>query len=318
VPALFENLFIVTYGRSGSTLLQGLMNSIPGYLIRGENDDLVGQLLQTRNKLLRRHKPIVTLSRAAWYGRENFRDEVLLQPLRGVIDAVLLTGAERDTVRCYGFKEIRYPLPEVEDKVNFLRTLYPRAAFIFNTRDPKDVVQSDFQIGKPVEEFEALNAEFGRLATMADSFLIAYEDVVSRNDNLRHLFQFLDEPFDAAAVDAVVMRRHGFHAEKSPFGNADPFHIKLEDRTPFDKLRIHSVEIGQHAVKLTGTMALKTGFDLALVTTEAAQITVEHNPSSQESGPHNFCIHIEGFAGDAIALNLGKYKIFTLRNLDIH
>src|SRR5688572_1085508 len=32
------HLFIVTYGRSGSTLLQGVLNSIPGYLIRGEND----------------------------------------------------------------------------------------------------------------------------------------------------------------------------------------------------------------------------------------------------------------------------------------
>ena len=30
-------IFIVTYGRSGSTLLQGILNSIPGYLVRGEN-----------------------------------------------------------------------------------------------------------------------------------------------------------------------------------------------------------------------------------------------------------------------------------------
>jgi hypothetical protein len=30
-------VFIVTYGRSGSTLLQGVLNSIPGYLVRGEN-----------------------------------------------------------------------------------------------------------------------------------------------------------------------------------------------------------------------------------------------------------------------------------------
>ena len=28
-------VFICTYGRSGSTLLQGVLNSIPGYLIRG-------------------------------------------------------------------------------------------------------------------------------------------------------------------------------------------------------------------------------------------------------------------------------------------
>jgi hypothetical protein len=32
-----DHLFIVTYGRSGSTLLQGILNSTPGVLIRGEN-----------------------------------------------------------------------------------------------------------------------------------------------------------------------------------------------------------------------------------------------------------------------------------------
>src|SRR5690606_340365 len=37
-PGTYSNVFIVTYGRSGSTLLQGVLNSIPGYLIRGEND----------------------------------------------------------------------------------------------------------------------------------------------------------------------------------------------------------------------------------------------------------------------------------------
>ena len=29
--------FVVTYGRSGSTLLMGVLNSIPGYCLRGEN-----------------------------------------------------------------------------------------------------------------------------------------------------------------------------------------------------------------------------------------------------------------------------------------
>jgi hypothetical protein len=33
----FRLSFVVTYGRSGSTLLQGLLNSIPRYCIRGEN-----------------------------------------------------------------------------------------------------------------------------------------------------------------------------------------------------------------------------------------------------------------------------------------
>lgn len=37
----FGSVLIITYGRSGSTLLQGILNSIPGYLIRGENENLM-------------------------------------------------------------------------------------------------------------------------------------------------------------------------------------------------------------------------------------------------------------------------------------
>ena len=35
---------MVTYGRSGSTLLMGLLNTLPGYLIRGENRDALHHL----------------------------------------------------------------------------------------------------------------------------------------------------------------------------------------------------------------------------------------------------------------------------------
>jgi len=30
-------VFVVTYGRSGSTLMQGLLNALPGVLVRGES-----------------------------------------------------------------------------------------------------------------------------------------------------------------------------------------------------------------------------------------------------------------------------------------
>src|SRR5690606_25612278 len=35
---------VFTYGRSGSTLLMGLLNSIPGYCIRGENNNALHSL----------------------------------------------------------------------------------------------------------------------------------------------------------------------------------------------------------------------------------------------------------------------------------
>ena len=33
----FKSIIIVTYGRSGSTLLQGLLNASPEILVKGEN-----------------------------------------------------------------------------------------------------------------------------------------------------------------------------------------------------------------------------------------------------------------------------------------
>ena len=33
----FDYLFTLTYARSGSTLLQNILNSVPGVLFRGEN-----------------------------------------------------------------------------------------------------------------------------------------------------------------------------------------------------------------------------------------------------------------------------------------
>src|SRR3954464_1127587 len=39
-------VFVVTYGRSGSTLVQGLLNALPGTLVRGENNFYILPLFQ--------------------------------------------------------------------------------------------------------------------------------------------------------------------------------------------------------------------------------------------------------------------------------
>ena len=47
----FDSVLIVTYGRSGSTLLQGILNSIEGCLIRGENDNFCFALYQAHQSI---------------------------------------------------------------------------------------------------------------------------------------------------------------------------------------------------------------------------------------------------------------------------
>ena len=44
-------LFVVTYGRSGSTLVQGLLNAMPGVLVRGENNLFVLPLFRSWDAL---------------------------------------------------------------------------------------------------------------------------------------------------------------------------------------------------------------------------------------------------------------------------
>ena len=42
-----QYLFVITYGRSGSTVLLNLLNAIEGYTIRGENCGIVSHLART-------------------------------------------------------------------------------------------------------------------------------------------------------------------------------------------------------------------------------------------------------------------------------
>lgn len=47
----FGSILVITYGRSGSTLLQGILNSIDGILIRGENHNFLLRSLLVLQKL---------------------------------------------------------------------------------------------------------------------------------------------------------------------------------------------------------------------------------------------------------------------------
>ena len=70
-PALnFRSILIVTYGRSGSTLVQGMLNTVDGLLIRGENMNIFSEffkIYQTLTKL-KLHHPATVLPEQPWYG----------------------------------------------------------------------------------------------------------------------------------------------------------------------------------------------------------------------------------------------------------
>lgn len=209
-------LFVMTYGRSGSTLVNGLLNAIPGYLVRGENRDALHHLFLF-------HTTLATESRRA--SREALRERT--NPFFGIGDfppQQSLDGIRRlalDTVlrptpqtRVTGFKEIRWYHPDVEEYVAWLQQVFPGARFLLNTRAHADVLQSKWWAKGDREQNAATLAgiEAGMLA-LADglgeaAYRVHYDDYVADPTVLRGLYAWLGEEWDEASVRATLAVRH--------------------------------------------------------------------------------------------------------------
>lgn len=206
-------VFVVTYGRSGSTLLAGILNSIPGYLIRGENRDALHHLFlfhQTLATERERVGPVNGRQRThPFYGIGDVPLDRSLTGLRAlVLDTVL---RPKPDTRVTGFKEIRWYHPDLPDYVAWLREVFPGARFLVNTRNHADVLRSGWWAeGDHAAGLAA--AEAGILA-LADSlgdaaYRVHYDDYVADPAVLRGMFEWLGEPWDESAVRAVMARKH--------------------------------------------------------------------------------------------------------------
>jgi hypothetical protein len=209
-----EFVFVVTYGRSGSTLLMGLLNSIPGYLVRGENWDALHHLFAFHRTLAegsRKWDP-ARLRRPThpFFGASDFPEQRSIARTRDlVVDTVL--RPEADT-RVTGFKEIRWYRDDVEEYVAWLREVFPGARFVVNTRDHDEVRRSGWWAKHP-ENAESLPRVEARILALADAlgdaaYRVHYNDYVADPSVLRGLYDWLGEPFDEAAVREVLARRH--------------------------------------------------------------------------------------------------------------
>ncbi|MFD5514052.1 sulfotransferase [Streptomyces sp. NPDC127051] len=224
----YRSLLIVTYGRSGSTLLQGLLNSIEGCEMRGENYNFCYGLFQSYKCLVGTTARALPRVETPWFGT-HWSEDVFLRDVRDLVCRQLIGSRDaRRLVRCYGFKEIRYADLAEKDLVeylDFLVQIFPRPALVFNTRDLHDVVRSDWWQQDPAGSWAALartDAVFRRYAAeRADCFVIDYSDVVGRTLRLRQLFSFLGAPYDEAAVEGTLAVRHSYPSKRyaaAPFG----------------------------------------------------------------------------------------------------
>ncbi len=219
----FRSILVVTYGRSGSTLLQGILNSIDGVQVKGENSNfLYGAYTAYMTLIKARTTYGSSQSRVPihpWYGIEGTQPERWAERLWPVVQEVLFGDAPAGTT-CFGFKEIRYfeiPLGELPGYLDFLSALFPDTSLIFNTRRHDDVLKSGWWPKLPNPEgvrakliaFENALTDYSVRCAPRCHF-VRYEDLVNAGPSLLAMFEFLGAPFKPERYAQIVARPHSY------------------------------------------------------------------------------------------------------------
>lgn len=256
----FKHVLIVTYGRSGSTLLQGLLNSIDGCLVRGENYNVCHELFKafksfrnTKNKFGGESSKSAT---SPWYGAHLIDEDKFLRDARNLLISQLAGEEDPEDYQCIGFKEIRYlpttlsdyAVADLHEYLNFLPRLLPDCAMIFLSRDHEQVANSAWWKAKdPAEVIERLERFEEELKIFAEGksgmFFIDYQEVTQRDENLQNLFEFLGAPYDEERVKEVLSIKHSYTAIPEEEKENIPHDIQIHQVDPvrhmvLDKLRL--------------------------------------------------------------------------------
>lgn len=228
-------VFLITQGRSGSTLLLRLINTIEGYNICGENLGAIGELygfykailetkikapknedssLKSYSELLAEPPRSKKYSGFEWYN--VFQVEKIQSQLRELIFEMFNPNSEFEV---WGFKEIRfggknkqYKYNRFQEELDFIKFLFPQAKFIFNTRKIEEIVKSGWWNKDPEAAANTLQKQadfFKRYSSENPDFTysVTYHDIVNNTEILQGMYDFLGESFDLEKYKSVLERR---------------------------------------------------------------------------------------------------------------
>ena len=137
-------LLIITYGRSFGTLLMGVLNSIKGYRIMGENHDATGALMTYYDRMmnaLASNDMMITnynvrKAQNSWWN--EFNPNILKTMLKEIVAYTLDKDGDNNVI---GWKEINYPRYTKLDKNHSEGTnLYKYINFLHHLLDCKFIL----------------------------------------------------------------------------------------------------------------------------------------------------------------------------------
>jgi hypothetical protein len=211
-------VLICATGRSGSTTLQRILNTIPGSNICGENYGAINSLLDFYMKLHNTSKDYVPGHynpasyeeiinknvKPSWYN--SYKISEMEQKLRDLIIAMFKKDSN---TKIWGFKEIRYD----NQRIKFLKLfkcLFPQTKVIIQVRE-NIAAQSQSSWHKDdknaTKKLQQTNAEFWNfyLSNKDWCYFTTFEKMFDKT-NVQNIFSFIDcrEKYDENKVDEVL------------------------------------------------------------------------------------------------------------------
>ena len=197
-------VLICATGRSGSTTMQRIINTIPNSNICGENFGAINSLLEFYRRIKTTtidyvpghmnpasYENIISKNvKPSWYNRYNYSQIVQLIKM-----TIINMFKNKESTNIWGFKEIRYDCGNI-NYIKEFKELFPQTKVIIQFRenikaqsnsgwhkDDKNSIKFLTITTKELVDFAIINKDW--------CFLTSFEKMFDRN-NLQNLFKFID------------------------------------------------------------------------------------------------------------------------------
>jgi hypothetical protein len=211
-------VLICATGRSGSTTLQRIINSIPNSNICGENQGAINSLLEfyvrikrtTVNYVPGHFKPatyedIISKNvKPSWYNSYNFQQIVIM-----IKTMIINMFKNKETTNLWGFKEIRYDYGNIHYIKEF-KELFPQTKVIIQIReDIRKQSQSDWHKydKNAVNYLNKLNTDLLQFYNSHKEYcyFTTFERMFDHN-NIQKIFAFIgcEEHYNKEKVTSIL------------------------------------------------------------------------------------------------------------------
>lgn len=209
-------VFIVTYGRSGSTLLQRVIQTVPGMCFRGENSGTLEMLFKsavrasaTRHEFGQWNPP----PEHPWHGAQLINPQQFSAALAQVfINEIIKPDPEH---RWIGFKEIRFYELDTEfiPFLDWIFETFPNPFFLFNTRNHEDVAKSAWWADRDKTELIKLleqmddRFELYQRKRPDRSFINSYAQLTKNPKSIKPFFKKMGVRYDHKKIQQVMQEK---------------------------------------------------------------------------------------------------------------